>query len=371
MAALIGCLYTLFAAAAARRFASRPLRPPLPELPRVSILKPLHGAEPGLCEHLASFLLQDYAAPFELVFGVEDAADPALAAVDTIKVRAEATPFKVVAEPAVNGANPKVSSLVHMAAAASGEVIVLADSDIRVRSDYLRNVVAELAGEGVGAVTCLYRGLPLAGWWSRMAAMGIDYHFLPSVLVGVRLGLAAPCFGSTIAFTTSTLARIGGFAAFLHRLADDYAMGTAVRGLGLKVAIPPLVVDHGCSEETARQLFEHELRWARTIRSLDPLGFAAALITHPLALALMAFAVWPRTLSAGLVAAALACRLALQIEVDRALGRRLAGRLWLPARDLLTFAVFVASFWPGRVRWRDRSYQVAPDGTLRDEGRQP
>jgi ceramide glucosyltransferase len=371
MSALIGCLYALFAAASARRFRARPRTALAPARPRVSILKPLHGDEPGLAQNLASFLAQDYAQPFEVVFGVDDPADPALAAVDALKTRVARGPVKVVAEPAAHGANRKVSSLINMASVATGEVIVLADSDIRVPEDYLRVVVAELAGEGVGAVTCLYRGLPLAGPWSRAAAMGIDYHFLPSVLVGVRLGLATPCFGSTIALTGQTLARIGGFRAFVNRLADDYAIGAAVRRLGLKVAIAGLLVDHGCGERTGSEVFAHELRWARTIRSIDRLGYAASLITHPLPLALMAFALRPGAASAGLVMAALACRLALQIEMDRALGRRRVVRLWLPARDLLTFAVFVASFWPGRVRWRGHRYHVAPDGTLKDEGTQP
>ena len=121
---------------------------------------------------------------------------------------------------------------------------MLADSDIVVEPDYLARVVAALGEPGVGLVTCLYRGLANAGSWSRLAAAAIDLHFLPSVLVGVTAGLAQPCFGSTIALRRETLEAIGGFAAFNDQLADDYAIGAAVRRLGLRSAIPPMLVGH-------------------------------------------------------------------------------------------------------------------------------
>src|SRR5262249_29795598 len=145
--------------------------------------------------------------------------------------------------PALHGPNRKVSNLVNLAKSARGDVIVLADSDTRVGPEYLSGVIETLQGPNVGLVTCLYRGAPVSGLWSRLSAMAIDQHFLPSVLVGLQLGLAKPCFGSTIALRRDTLDCIGGFEAFVGCLADDHAMGVAVRRLGYDVVMPPMVID--------------------------------------------------------------------------------------------------------------------------------
>jgi ceramide glucosyltransferase len=242
---------------------------------------------------------------------------------------------------------------------------VLSDSDIRVGPAYLRQITAALQAPGIGLVTCLYRGLPVAGTWSRLAAAEIDHRFLPSVLVGLRLGLAKPCFGSTIALRSETLRRIGGFDAFADQLADDYAIGAAVRRLGLKVAIPPMVIDHVCSEENFAELIRRELRWARTIRLVDPLGYMGSVVTHPLPFALAA-AVLPGFGAASLavLALVLACGLLVPLQFARTLG---GGRVpvWLtPVRDLLSFAIYLASFLPWSVSWRGHRYKVGPDGTL-------
>jgi len=195
--------------------------------------------------------------------------------------------------------------------------------------------------------------------------MGIDYHFLPNVLVGLQLGMARPCFGSTIALRRETLAEIGGFEAFAGYIADDYAIGEAVRAAGMKVAIPSLVLAHSCTERSAVELLRHELRWVRTLRAVAPAGYAGMVITHPLPFALLG--AWlsgfgiPGMAS---VAAAIACRLVLQLQVDHAL-RVSMGRWWLgPARDLLASAMYVAGFFGDVVSWRGRRYKVRADGTL-------
>jgi ceramide glucosyltransferase len=195
--------------------------------------------------------------------------------------------------------------------------------------------------------------------------MAIDYHFLPDVLVGVRLGLARPCFGSTIALRRETLTTIGGFEAFLGYLADDYAMGEAVRAAGMQVAIPPFIVAHSCSEQSAGELLRHELRWARTVRAISPLGYTGLVITHPLPFALLA--AWLMgfdALTLSVVAASIACRLVLQLQVDHTL-RVSFNRWWLgPVRDLLSFVVYVAGFFVSVVTWRGDRYKLQADGTL-------
>ena len=185
------------------------------------------------------------------------------------------------------------------------------------------------------------------------------------VLVGLAAGLARPCFGATIAMKRQTLAAIGGFHAFVAHLADDNAIGEAVRRAGLRVTVPPLVVRHTCAERDAAELLRHELRWARTLRAADPLGYMGLVLTHPLPFAIAGALAWPDPyVATAFVASAILCRLALQLQVDRALSLR-ATSAWLgPARDLLSFGVLFASFFVGVVNWRGRRYKVRADGTL-------
>ncbi|HEV7800585.1 MAG TPA: bacteriohopanetetrol glucosamine biosynthesis glycosyltransferase HpnI, partial [Burkholderiales bacterium] len=261
--------------------------------------------------------------------------------------------------------NDKVANLVGIAAHASHDTLIVSDSDIAVEPGYVAATVAELERPGVGLVTWLYRGVPMGGVWSRLARMAIDHHFLPSVLVGRALGLAHPCFGSTMALTRATLSRIGGFEAFGQHLADDYAIGDAVRRLGLEVAIASGVVAHACTERSWRELVHHELRWARTVRAVDPMGFAGSLLTHPLPLALLAACAAGFTpLAWAVLALAFSCRLVLQRQVDHTL-QIPRDAWWLAlARDALSFIIYIVSFFVSVVRWRGRAYQVRRDGTL-------
>ena len=240
----------------------------------------------------------------------------------------------------------------------------IVDSDIVVPPNYLANVMANLSQPGVGLATCPYRGVGATGIWSRLAAAGIDYQFLPNVLVGLKLGLATPCFGSTIALTKTTLTKLGGLQSVADQLADDYALGMAVRRVGLQVAIPPFIVTHVCAERSLRELLLHEIRWARTIRAMDSLGFAGLAVTYAVPIALLGVILGGLTPAASVLVVALACRFALQAELHRLLQLR-NGIFWLgPIRDILSFVVFVASFFGRRVEWRGHRYGVKADHTL-------
>ncbi|MGZ5916703.1 MAG: bacteriohopanetetrol glucosamine biosynthesis glycosyltransferase HpnI [Methyloceanibacter sp.] len=364
--AIIGSAYASFAAILLGRFfAKSPITEEPIHAPLVTILKPLCGAEPELEANLASFCHQIYPGQVQIVLGIQDAADPAAAIARRLISAHSHVAIDVEINAQSHGANRKISNVLNSVTHSRGDIIVLSDSDIRVGPDYLRQITDALHAPGVGLVTCLYRGLPITGVWSRLAAAEIDHRFLPSVLVGLRLGLAKPCFGSTMALRAETLRQVGGFAAFADQLADDYAIGAAVRRLGLEVAIPPMVVDHVCSEHSFVELARRELRWARTIRLVDPLGYRGSVVTHPLPFALVAAALQgfaPASLAIlGLV---LACGLLVPLQFTRSLG---GGRvpIWLtPVRDLLSFAIFLAAFLPWRIMWRGRRYKVSSDGTL-------
>jgi ceramide glucosyltransferase len=366
-AAVLGCAYALGAAALMPRLRGRAFSA-CAASPGVTVLKPLRGAEPALHDNLESFCEQDYAGPVQLLFGVEQSTDDAVAVVRRLR-SSPGRDVELVPCPEARGPNPKVATLAALEPHIRHPVVVVADSDIAVPRDYLARIVAALDGKDVGLVTCLYRGQARDGFWALLAGMAIDYHFLPGVLIGVKLGLARPCFGSTVALRRETLSVIGGFARFVHHLADDHAIGEAVRAAGMRVAIPPFVVEHGCAERSFSDLVRHEMRWARTIRAVTPLGYLGSALTHPLPFALLAIVfLGVHGITAAVAAAAPLCRLVLELRVDDALGVRATRWAVGPVRDLLSFAIFVAAFFVGAVTWRGRRYRVRPDGTLASMG---
>ncbi len=334
----------------------------------VTLLKPLYGAEPRLADNLASFLDQDWDAPIQMVAGVQRADDPALASVPA--ARTAMRDVTIVRDAAIHGANAKVVNLINMLPAAEHDLLVLSDSDMAVPCHYLAAIGGALREPGVGAVTCLYRGRGDAGRWSVMAAAAISYHFLPSVILGLRLDLANPCMGSTIALRRDTLAAIGGFAALRDTLADDYAIGAGVRALGRRVAVPPLILTHGCAEDGFAALWRHERRWAATVRLIDPLGHLGSLVTYPFPIALLLTIIAPMA-GLGLLAVSLLSRLYLKRSVDRATGAVSAPAWMLPIRDCLSLAVFVASFATRSIDWRGQALRMVGGGRIATDTESP
>lgn len=355
-----GIVYTLAAIVIAGRWTKPPL-PVAPDLPSVTLLKPLYGAEPRLSANLGSFLDQDYPGPIEMICGGQDPADPA--AETARSLQAHDPRVTICIDGRRHGSNGKISNLTNMARHIGNDLVVLSDSDMAVERDYLARIATAMAAPGVGAVTCLYAGRGDAGTWSRLAASGISYQFLPSVMIGLALGFARPCMGSTIAMARDTLDRIGGFTPFADILADDHAIGEAVRALGLAVVVPPMVVTHGCTETSLAGLLRHELRWNATVRGLDPLGFAGSVITYPLPLALLGL-LSPTPIAGSILVAALAARAALSLRIDRIVGRRTASLGVLPFRDILSLIVFAGSFFIRSVDWRGERLKMEDGGRV-------
>jgi ceramide glucosyltransferase len=362
--AVLGIAYTLFASTLAGRFFARKVALPA-QFPGITVVKPLHGDEWQLVDHLATFFAQDYPGPIQYLFGVHDAEDEALRAVDAIRARYPDAQIKVVADARLYGPNRKIANLVNMLEYAEHDILCFADSDVRVDTDYLRHIVGALLEPGVGLVTTVYRGLSAPGFWPRVAAALTNYHFLPGVVTGLAIGRARPCFGQSIAMTRETLANIGGLAQFAHHLAEDHAIGEAVRRSGASVAIPPIVVQHACEENTFLKFFSHELRWSRTIRAADRSGHLGAVLMHPFALALLALVCSGGAGAAWFLAcAALLGRVLLVWKVDRATHSTTHGLLWLPLWDIVQFAIYVASFCSSGVVWRGARFRVDGNGKL-------
>ena len=361
--ALCGALYAGVATWATWRFLRRP--PPPPELtPSITVLKPLQGDEPELYENLASFCTQAYTGPVQIVLGVRDPADPALEIAERLRRDYPDCDIRVVSDARCHGTNRKIGNLINMAAHASGEVLVISDSDVRIQPDTLSHIAAALEAPGVGLVHSLYRGRPAAGLWSRLAALDVNTRFAPSVVVGLALG-AHPCLGPTMALRAGLLEKIGGFQRLADLLADDFELGRAVRGAGFEVVCPPMLVDHLFPERSAREMLAHELRWARTIRLVEPNGYLGSVIVHFVALALIGAAL---TGFAGWSVAALAVLLTLRVAQAVVLSALLAcdrSVLWMvPVRDLLSFGVFVTAIFGNRIEWRGNHFRVGRDGAI-------
>src|SRR6266446_5219806 len=303
-AALIGAVYGLISVRVAQRF-FKSASPVAAQCPPVTLMKPLSGAEPGLRENLETFCTQNYPSAVQMVFGVQAADDPAIKIVDELRAAHPDVEIGLIVGPRREGFNPKVSNLIGMLSSAKHEVLVVSDSDIAVPADYLRTIVGALEQR-----------------------------------------------------------EIGGFEAFEDRLADDYAIGAAIRSGGYRMAYPPIILSHTCSETTGKELFEHELRWSRTVRSIAGAGHAGSVVTHVMPLALLGALLLAFSHPAvATLAAAVTALLMQKRQVDRLLGRRPSSWL-LPGRDMLSFAVFLSSFLTKQVDWRGLRYQVKPSGVL-------
>jgi ceramide glucosyltransferase len=364
IASIAGILYLAAAAWAVRGFLLTPRPAPGPR-PAITILKPLHGCDHELAANLRSFCTQSYPL-FQIVFGVAAEEDAAVPTVRALIAELPQADIALVIDGRRHGSNGKVSNLINMLPAAKHDLLVIADSDMTVGDDYLDALAAALSPPGVGIATCLYRGRPAPNRFSYLGAMFINFGFLPSVLVGRLVGSRDGCFGATMALRRGTLAAIGGFEALKDRLADDYELGARVRALGLELVLVPYLVDTRAEEASFRELFAHELRWARTMRSIAPAGYAASVVTLPVPLALLATLLSP-AIGGGFLLAAGAARLLAVRAISAMLGIECPPGLLLLVRDLLSFATLIGSFCGSAISWRDQRFQLDKEGRLSAE----
>jgi ceramide glucosyltransferase len=355
------------------RYANKPPEPGLQ--PPVTILKPLCGAEPGLYAHLRSFCRQDYPV-FQIVFGVRERTDAALAVVERIVAEFPALSIDVVINPQLHGDNYKTSNLINMMQRARHDLLVIADSDAVVRSDYLAAVTNPLLNPDVGLVTCIYHGVPTKTIWSRLGAMYINEWFVPSVLLAWFFGHRQYSSGQTLCVKRDALQAIGGLQAIANHIADDYRLGELIRGLGKRIVLSGYEVEVEHHEPTAAALVSHELRWMRTLHVVSPRSFRWLFLSFgvPMAIIGLLFA-WLGTTALGpawlLLGITVAARLALyflhRLRPHRTshAGSMLAD-LWLtPARDLLLCWTWLRSFSASSIIWRGSEFNVDAHGVMR------
>jgi ceramide glucosyltransferase len=329
--------------------------------PAVSLLKPVRGVDFGSYENFASFCTQEY-AEYEILFGVADHADPAVPLIQRLIAEFPQRKIRLLVGSEELGTNRKVNKLARLASEAQHDVLALTDGDVRVGPEYLREVVAPFADRKVGAVTSFYRGIAEKNLGAELEAVGATSDFFAGVLManwmeGITFGL-----GASIVTTREWVAKIGGFAAIADMHSDDYELGHRIAEAGGKVLLSREAVWTMYPAQTALGFWQHQVRWARTVRLCRPLSFAGLIFTHGLPWALLAALLAP---AAWIAVAYLLAYLALRLTMAWTVGvwgvrdDVLRRKLWLvPLRDSIYFVVWLASFGSKRIHWGGEEFRM-------------
>lgn len=338
--------------------------------PHISLLKPVCGLEPNLEENLASFFRQDY-PNFEIVFGAQDASDPALEVVRNLQRRNPHINVKFVFSGVPNRPNAKVCSLEKMYAAASSDYFVISDSDVRVTPNYLRDVIGPLLEGDTALVFCLYRGVPTQGVWSWLEALGMSVEMTSGVIVAGMLEGMKFALGPTMAIRRDALDAIGGFGVLADYCADDYVLGHAVHESGRNVVLSRHVIDHIANHRSFRGSILHQVRWMKSTRFSRPKGHIGTGLTFAMPFGVLGLLVG---LAAGhpLLALSLfgwavlnAILLSLAVGWGVVGDSRALRYCWLyPVRDLMGFCFWGASFFGRDIVWRGIRYRLQFGGKM-------
>ncbi len=333
--------------------------------PPASILKPVRGVDPEAYENFTSYCRLDY-PDYEMVFAVADAADPVIPVIEKLQRDYPARSIRLATGVAHLGANNKVNNLCRLVAEAKHDLVVMTDSDVRVDSDYLREVVAPFANPAVGAVTAFYRGIAGGSFAADLDELGMCADSAPSALVARKLeGRMQFAFGWTMATTKKVLSEIGGFEAMVNYHSDDFELGNRISRRGYRVELIRKPVWMVFPKETMSEFLKHELRWSIGLRNVRPAGYIGIVFTHGLPWAVFAAAVagtagWTEIAIAYLVAyLVLRFGVAWTTAVWGLGDTAIRKKLWLlPVRDAISFAVWAAGFFTDRITWRGIAYRV-------------
>jgi ceramide glucosyltransferase len=334
-------------------------------VPPVSIVKPVRNVDREAYENFASFCRLDY-PKYEIVFAVADRDDPVIPVIQKLQQSFPLCSIRLVTAVANLGANNKVNNLCQLVQEAKHELIVMSDSDVRVETDYLRNVVAPFSDPRVGVVTALYRGISGRGLVSALDDLGMYTDSAPAALVARKLeGKMRFAFGWTMATTKKVLSEIGGFESMVNHHSDDFELGNRISELGYRVELMRKPVDMVLPDESFGEFLKHELRWSIGLRNVRPVGYVGMLLTHGLPWTLLAVALATASGWGSVAIAYVVAYLILRLGVVWTtavwgLGdSQIAGKLWLvPLHDAISFVVWVGGFFSNKIVWRGSVYRV-------------
>ncbi len=334
--------------------------------PPVTILKPLCGVDKGTYTNLASFCQQNY-PQYQIIFGVRSSTDPSIEVVEKLIQQFPEIDISLVVKDHILGANLKISNLANAVTAAKHDILVIADSDILVASDYLQTVIQPLKDEKVGVVTCLYRSTA-QGIATILEAICTATDFQPGILVSKQLEGIKFALGSTIVIRKTTLAKIGGFAAVADYLADDYQLGYLPTQAGDKVVLSNYIVEHGLGHSNLLDSINRQIRWARCIRVSRPGGYAGLIFTFgTVSSLLLLITSGGSILSLLVVSITLLMRLIMAWVIGvKVLNDAVTKKyFWLiPVADIVRFIIWCCGFFGNTIEWRGTKFKLVKDGKL-------
>jgi ceramide glucosyltransferase len=347
--------------AAVRFFRRERARPLASYAPPVSLLKPVKGVDFASYENFSSFCHQDY-PEYEILFAVNDDSDPAVPLIRRLAAEFPERQIRLITGAAQIGANKKVNNLIALAREARHHILVLTDGDVRVGSNYLREVVAPIANAKTGAVTSFYRGIAQKSLGAELEAIGASSDFFAGVLVAEWKEGMTFALGASIATTKQWVGKIGGFEAIADMHSDDYELGHRIAKAGGEVLLSREPVWTMYPAQTARGFWDHQVRWARTVRLCRPFSYLGLIFTHGLPWAVLAALTAPaKWIAAAYLLSYLVLRFVMAWTVgiwgvgDDVLRRK----LWLvPLRDAIYFAVWLASFASNRISWGGEQFKM-------------
>jgi ceramide glucosyltransferase len=340
------------------------------ELPPVSILKPVHGAEPRLAECLESFFRQDY-PNFEIVIGARDAGNAALAIAEQVRKKFPNVRSRVVLSGPPTWPSAKIFSLDKMIDVAANEYFVISDSDALVGPDFLRNVIPPLLDPKVGLITCLYEGVSAGDFWSSLEALGMSVEMPSGVIVADMLEGMRFALGVAMATRRDAVDAIGGIKTTADYFSDDFVLGNEIWAKGYHVVLSHYPVRHVLLPRTFMQTWGHQLLWMKSTRFSRPKGHLGTGLTYAMPFGLLGWlAAWQLGMPAlgfELFAATYLNRMIQSVVVGWGIVRdKRALRLaWLyPLRDLLGFFVWLGSYTSRRFLWRGETYYFGAEGKI-------
>jgi len=365
-----GYLVLVMIAGARFRRAQRRAEAAPQAFPPVTLLKPVCGMEPGLEEHLTSFFEQHYPS-YEIIFGARHEDDPALDVARRISRRYPSVPVTIVTTGEPWRPNAKVCSLVKMYERASHDYLIISDSDVTVEPNYIADVVQPMLDTRNGMVTCLYRGRPTGGLWSKLEALGMSVEMTSGAIVANLVEGMKFALGPTMAIRRDALEAIGGFEPLAEYCSDDYVLGRKVAESGRQVVMSQHVIDHVVINRKFACSMQHQIRWMKSTRFSRRAGHAGTALTFAMPFGLMgllaAGAMHHWALGAGLFAAAYLNRVALSLVAGWGVvaDQRALRMAWLyPLRDLMGFAFWCASYTGRTIVWRGDWYRLEECGQM-------
>jgi ceramide glucosyltransferase len=355
--------YALTLWAAALYFRRKRQEPPARSnyTPSVSILKPVRGLDYEAYENFASFCRLDY-PEYEILFCVNEGDDPVVPVIEKLQQDFPNRKIRLLIGAPGLGASNKVNKLCRLVEEASHELLAISDSDVRVETNYLRDVAAPFADPKVGAVTVFFRSLVPGSFGALLDGAGSAVEFAASALLAQKLEGVRFTLGATMATTKERLAEIGGFEALANRYVDDFELGNRIAARGYRVELAAKPVWMVYPSETLGEFLRHELRWTIGLRNVRPGGHAAMVFTFGLPWTILAAGFAPSAMpSAVYIFSYLVLRSAVYLTLGVwGLRDSVARRAWwlAPLRDAASFAVWVGSFFSDRICWRGLEFRV-------------